>query len=114
LVYHTFINEKHVTSGMRFYQAMGGLGWYSSNCTENRLIIHRSDFGMAVINKAGNWDAQKDIYLPGVRNGKWRELVYDFDIIIDNGKIVKWGDKQGLDIGPREVLFFCKVRHVNI
>jgi len=93
-------------AGTKFYQLMAGNGWFTSNCTENRLIVHRADIGFAVINKSGCWDTQKDIYLPGVRNGKWVELVYDFTIDILDGSIKKWGSSTGLDIGPREVLFF--------
>jgi len=106
LVYHSLSTDKHINAGTCFYQMMAGTSWHTSNCTENRLIVHRADLGFAVINKSGNWDTHKDIYLPGVRNGRWKELVYDFNIYIENGCIKKWGNNSGLDIGPRDVLFF--------
>lgn len=46
--------------------------------------------------------------IEGVWDGRWKEMVYDFELEIREGRIERWGEgsERGLNVGPREALFF--------
>lgn len=60
-----------------------------------------------MINKKGEWD-REEVRVEGVRWGRWREVVYGFEIEVGDGRIKRWGKggEEGLNVGPREALFF--------
>lgn len=76
----------------------------------NLLFIERGDKGLAIINKGKEFDVPA-AQIPGLAEGCYQELQYDFEMCVGANKYVnKWGtaDRGGIDIGPRTALFFVK------
>ena len=113
LVYFSFIDETRIQSAIQFYQATFGAhcSYRHDLSTNVLLVLQRSDFGLAFINKSADWIVWDSCKINGVKRGTWKELSFKFKVEISEGKdgntwISKWGnDKSCFSIGPREALF---------
>lgn len=107
----------------QFRAQMDGESQYYRNGNEiaagadspNLLFIERGNKGLAMINKAGGKFDVPVAKMPGLSEGCYRELLYDFEMCVGVGGdgqkyIEQWGspDRGGIDIGGRTALFFVK------
>ena len=110
--------ENPVTrAGVKFHEQMIGEGQYFRNGNEiasgadspNLLFIERGSKGLVIINKAGNYFDVANAKMPGLEQGCYNELQYDFQMCVDGDKnISRWDERRGIQIGPRSAFFFIK------
>jgi alpha-amylase len=138
LLYSSLTTYPHIVAGIQYFNQMSKEPFQVEEnlCTETLLVTTRGKKGISILNKAGDWYRNEvfDLGENKVEDGLWKELVYKFDVIFENGKCTKWGGhsvgvvvaKEGddkvdvvivdiedddaktkwkIDIGPREVLF---------
>ncbi|MEA5542726.1 alpha-amylase family protein [Limnoraphis robusta Tam1] len=123
LIYRDDAKEDIVKAGVKFREKMMNQTQYFRNGNEiapgadnpNTLFIERGGKGLAILNKSGEFFDVKAAKMPGLETGCYKELRYNFPISVDYGEdgnkyINKWGDKNrgGIQIGPRDVLFFTQ------
>lgn len=123
IVYMDDAKDSITKSGVLFHQKLMGETQYFRNGNEinpgadntNTLFIERGNKGLTIINKAGEYFDVKAAKMPGLQVGCYKELRYNFTMAVGKGGdgknyIVQWGTKQrgGLQIGPRDALFFVQ------
>jgi len=117
LIYGYDAENPITRAGVKFHQETIGEGQYFPNGNEiapgadspNLLFIERGSKGLAIINKAGNYFDVANAKMPGLEQGCYNELQYDFQMCIDsNNNITRWDRRKGIQIGPRTALFFIK------
>jgi alpha-amylase len=86
----------------------------------NLLFIERGSKGIAIINKSGNSFDVQSAKMPGLDVGCYKELQHHFTISVamgDDGQkyITQWGtpERKGMQIGPRDALFFVQTVREN-
>lgn len=121
LIYRDDASESIVQAGVLFHEQMMGQPQYFRNGNEiasgadnpNLLFIERGNQGIVMINKSGNFFDVPVAQMPGLDVGCYQELHYNFTMSValdENGNksISRWGSpaKGGIQIGPRDALFF--------
>ena len=113
-----------VVAASKFHKKVAGEPQYFRNGNQiapgadspNLLFIERGGKGLAIINKSGGFFDVDDAKMPGLQEGCYNELQYNFQMCVAKGtdaqkSITQWGeskDKKGIHVGPRTALFFVK------
>jgi len=81
LVFHTFLDEVHISAGIQFFHTLLGIDWHcESKSTNNLLFIRRGNRGLAIINKSNEFVDWPKMEVPGLVCGTYLELVCRFDV----------------------------------
>jgi len=112
LIYHTFLDDPMVRAAILFYHStFGKTSACHHHSSADLLILKRERQSVAIINKKTDFVEWKH-FEPGLDDGDYKELQFNFSIKVRDNQVVQWGDNggPGLKIGPREMLFFVANR----